>query len=274
MTTSPGVKRVLTLVAIAAVTTCVGVLIAIFTPPKSDFALHLSIAQSVIDEARTNRTVPLTPPDILLPIPDVSDPGHRKTLFIAALLPGIVRENARLEDQRARAQVAPKGSPEYTALAYAYGLAPEVTRQKLLSHIDIVPESLTLAQGAIESAWGTSRFAREGNAFFGERTYDADADGLVPLASQTGGFKVKSFPRPDLSVRSFMKTINTHRAYQPLRNARAAMRKEGQRPTGLALAQYLHRYSEIGDAYVRRVTITIKTNDFATFNGLEIRRDE
>lgn len=207
---------------------------------------------------------------IPLPPPRVEDPGQRKALFIVAMLPLIMRENLRIERQRASAESAPEGSPRFSALAYGYGLHPNVARATLLERIDIVPASLALAQGAIESAWGTSRFAREGNAYFGERTYDEERAGLTPKESKNAvaSFKVKSFARAHLSVRSFMRTLNTHPAYRALRAQRAALRARGQRPTGLALAPFLQGYSEIGTPYVRRVIAIIEHNRLDEFEGL------
>ena len=200
------------------------------------------------------------PDEVVLPLAAVTDPAQRKAQFIAAMLPLITLENDRIERQRARAANAPEGSPHYNALAYGYGLKPGAPRAQLLSRIDIVPASLALAQGAIESGWGTSRFAQEGNAYFGERTYDADTPGITPRGALKDWppFRVKSFPNAQVSIRSFMKTLNTHRTYAALRQRRAAMRTHNQRPTGLALAPFLLGYSEIGTSYMERVISTIR----------------
>lgn len=227
-------------------------------------------ATQALERARDTQITPAH--GVTLPLPTIKNVANRKAQFILAMLPLIVRENDRLEKQRARAIREPVGSIYYSGLAYAYGLRPSVSRAVLLSHIDIVPVSLTLAQAAIESGWGTSRFAREGNAYFGERSYDPDVAGIVPGVPSPGepAFKVKSFPDAQLSVRSFMKTLNTVRAYRTMRQQRATMRRAGQQPTGLVLALYLHGYSEIGSTYIERIIATINSNQLSAFNHIKI----
>lgn len=239
------------------------------TPPPDGAATpHIEAAQRLLDQARATRTVPAAWDGAPLPLPEARDAKARKTLFIATLLPLIVAENARISEQRARAQAARPGTPAYAALAYAYGLDPHVERSLLLRRIDIVPAALALAQGAIESGWGTSRFAHEGHAYFGLRTFDPEAPGIAPEGAS--GFKVQSFASPRLSVRTFFKTLNTHPAYRGLRRARAEIRAAGRRPTGLELAPHLKSYSEIGAAYIRHVTATIRANGLSRYNGLAL----
>lgn len=227
-------------------------------------------ASQALEHVRATQVTPANA--VALPLPTIKNAANRKAQFILAMLPLIVRENDRLLVQRARGEREPIGSIYYSGLAYAYGLRPTVSRAVLLSHIDTVPVSLALAQAAIESGWGTSRFAREGNAYFGERSYDPDVAGLVPGAPKSGepAFKVKSFPDAQLSVRSFMKTLNTVGAYRAMRQRRAAMRRAGQQPTGLALALYLHGYSEIGSTYIERIIATINTNQLSALNNVKI----
>lgn len=273
MTSSRRAKRIRTAVAIVLTAGLAWALVSALAPPPN-VAARAQAAQTMVEHVRATRTVQANPGPSLtaLPLPQVEDAAQRKTLFIAAMLPFIVRENARIEKQRARAATAPKGGPHYAALAYVYGLQPNVARATLLERIDIVPTSLVLAQGALESAWGTSRFARQGNAYFGERTYNLDVAGLTPGAAPTGQglFKVKSFFHAHLSVRSFLKTLNTHPAYRDLRRHRAALRASGKRPTGLALAPLLHNYSEIGEVYVQRVIATMRGNRLGAFDGLTL----
>lgn len=238
------------------------------SPPDGDATGHIKAAQRLLDQAHATRTVPAAWDGAPLPLPEVRDAHDRKTLFIATLLPLIVAENARIADQRARARTARAGTPAYAALAYAYGLDPRVERSVLLRRIDIVPAALALAQGAIESGWGTSRFAREGHAYFGLRTFDPDTPGLAP--GDASGFKVQRFASPRLSVRTFFKTLNTHPAYRGLRHARANIRAAGRRPTGLELAPHLKGYSEIGAAYIGQVTAAIRTNGLSRYNGLAL----
>lgn len=235
--------------------------------PAPDLALQIQDAQAVLERARTLHTVHYDPMLNWQALPDVPDAGARKTLFIAKMLPLIAEENERILGHRAVIENATADAAHYNALALAYGLKAGASRGALLARIDEVPESLALAQAAIESAWGTSRFARVGHAYFGERTYNPDAPGMKP--KRASGFLVKSFPGTRASVRSFMLTLNRHRAYAQFRARRAALHAQGLRPSGLDLAPHLHAYSEIGDAYIQRITLTIRANALNDFDGIQ-----
>ena len=244
------------------------VLIAVLmTEPAQSTPARVAEAKALLKTVRATETVDTTG-ESFRPLPDVADPKARKALFIAAMLPIIVSENERIADQRRRAQDLDPGSAAYAGLAHSYGLAANAPRATLLRRIDIVPAALVLAQGAIESAWGTSRFAREGNAFFGMRSYDDDAEGMEPR--QAKGFVVQSYPTPRKSVRRFLKTLNTHDAYATFRKKRAELRDAGTRPTGLALAQHLKPYSEIGQKYVKRIKLIINANGLSRYEGLHV----
>lgn len=132
----------------------------------------------------------------------------------------------------------------------------------LLRRLDTVPPSLVLAQGAIESGWGTSRFARQGNALFGQRTSNA-GQGLKPhgLDADTP-VRVAAFPHLLASVRAYIHNLNTHAVYRSFRERRAALRKAGRPVDGSALAGTLVRYSERGGDYVRDLKDIIRHNAF------------
>ena len=96
---------------------------------------------------------------------------------------------------------------------------------ELLELVDIIPNSIVLAQAANESGWGTSRFAKEYNALFGEYTYDF-SNGVVPLLRKEGEkHLVKSFDSYDKSVQSYFNNLNSHYAYKDFRTVRKIMRK-------------------------------------------------
>lgn len=246
----------------------VGVIVwMVFIQPKGpDLALQIQTANAVLEQARVNRTVFYDPALNWQVLPEVSNTSDRKALFIAKVLPLIAEQNERVLAQRTVAETAAFGSPTYNALIHSYGLKSGASREALLARVDIIPESLTLAQAAIESGWGTSRFAKQGNAFFGERTYNPDTPGMTPLGAS--GFKVKSFDSAIRSIRSFMKTLNTHKAYRVFRAHRAQMRQHNKTPTGLDLVVYLKSYSEIGDAYIQRITDTIQANALGAFDDI------
>lgn len=139
-------------------------------------------------------------------------------------------------------------------------LNKEQNWQTLLSRVDTVPVSLVLAQAANESAWGQSRFARDGNNFFGQWCFSKGC-GLVPCKRPKGAsYEVRSFPSATLSIRSYLHNINTNQAYQLLRELRAKDRHAHQKVTGVNLAYGLVNYSTKRHSYVKDIQMMIKSN--------------
>ncbi|PCI42302.1 MAG: hypothetical protein COB46_00750 [Rhodospirillaceae bacterium] len=239
----------------------------LFNPKITSVDEQIIIAAAVLDRARTDHTVRVLADVNWTILPSVETSKDRKTLFIAKMLPLIAEQNERILIQRARAETAAAGSAAYNGLIHDYGLKTGASRKALLARIDRIPESLTLAQAAIESGWGTSRFSQLGHAYFGERTYNKDVPGMAALRAT--GFKVKSFHSTSGSIRSFMRTLNTHRAYKAFRARRANLRAQGQKVTGADLAITLKSYSEIGTEYIDRILLTIRANNFGGFDGIE-----
>tara|TARA_Y100001934_G_scaffold126102_1_gene153330 strand:+ start:1131 stop:1958 length:828 start_codon:yes stop_codon:yes gene_type:complete len=135
----------------------------------------------------------------------------------------------------------------------------------LLRRVDVVPESLVLAQAAKESGWGTSRFAREGNNLFGIWCFSAGC-GLTPLArAEHLAHEVQRFDAVGDGVRHYLRTINTHEAYRTLRAIRAQARRDNATLHGELLAAGLERYSERGIAYVREIQSMIRYNRLQRF---------
>jgi Bax protein len=135
----------------------------------------------------------------------------------------------------------------------------------LIEHVDTVPASLVLAQAAKESGWGTSRFATQGNNFFGIWCFTRGC-GLRPLDRDDGlTHEVGTFDSVADGVRYYIRTINSHSAYGDLRALRARVRRANERPAGEALASGLSRYSERGIAYVREIQSMIRYNQLSRF---------
>jgi len=216
---------------------------------------------------------------VMLPrdLPDMADVGQRKTVFIALLLPLILEANAHIAMERRRLRTAidrrTAGQPlsreleDWVArLAKRYkGSADRL--DDLLLRVDAVPPSLVLAQAAAESGWGTSRFAVEGNAIFGQWT-TGDGRGLVPLERPDGKtYKVRSFDRLIDSVNAYLLNLNTHRSYRGLRRTRAEMRRAGVPLDGSKLAGELRRYSEQGEDYVELLLGIIRKNRLRPFDS-------
>ena len=138
---------------------------------------------------------------------------------------------------------------------------------ELRKRVDIVPLSLALSQTAEESGWGTSRFAVEGNALFGQWTWGG---GMKPKEQRTrtrGDHGVAAFESPLESVTSYMLNLNTHHTYESLRDRRAELRANNQPVTGNELAGTLTRYSERGGAYVDTLRSIMRVNNLAPADG-------
>lgn len=132
---------------------------------------------------------------------------------------------------------------------------------ELLVRVDIIPDSIILAQAANESAWGTSRFAKEGNNIFGQWCFD-EGCGLVPgRRAKNASHEVKAFASIDASVRSYILNINTNPAYEYFRELRAQMRYLNEELDAHALTEGLKRYSERGNMYIAELRDIIRIND-------------
>ena len=135
--------------------------------------------------------------------------------------------------------------------------------------MDEVPVSLAIAQAAKETGWGTSRFAQEGNALFGQWTWSGE--GLKPKeADKNEGHKVMRFNVLQASVRAYQRNINTHSVYREFRKARAELRDKGKPLDSLILAKYLNEYAETGNQYVEVIQKIIKQNNLKDFDDAKL----
>jgi len=196
--------------------------------------------------------------------------SNRKKHFLKWLHPIAQRENLRIAQQRKqllqlrrRRNLNHRDNIFLAQLANSYGLTKKHYSDRhfialLLLRVDEVPTDLILAQAAIESAWGRSRFAREGNNLFGEWCYRKGC-GLVPKQRIIGAHhEVRFFSSPTLSVRAYLHNINTGKSYKLLRQLRRKERQLHQPLSGHELALGLRNYSERGMEYVRLVRHIIK----------------
>lgn len=195
----------------------------------------------------------------------------RKAAFFGFLGPLVDAENALWRSRRARLeQLADKPVDAddqrwLEALARFFEVPEDLPREvlidRLLNHVDTVPRALALAQAAKESAWGTSRFAREGNNYFGQRCYTKGC-GMVPKKRPAGAkYEVRRFESPADSVASYFYNINSHLEYAELRDYRSRRRDEGQRLSGIRAAEEITQYSERRRSYVDEIQSLIYFND-------------
>ena len=142
---------------------------------------------------------------------------------------------------------------------------------ELKKRIDIVPISLGIAQAAIESGWGTSRFALEGNAYFGQKVVGTKVNGIKPTDSENPLIKVRSFKNLNESVKAYINNLNTHFAYKNFRKSRYELRSFGKTLEGKVLVNQLIKYSERGDDYIINIQKIIKENNLGKFDFIEYR---
>lgn len=214
------------------------------------------------------------PPLFLTNVPDdideLSDVEARKAVFLRVMLPLVLAANEEVAAERSRLldimtrkanrlHVAAVDQAWLADLARRYEMEDGNLR-KLLSRVDAVPPSLALAQAAEESGWGTSKLARRSRNLFGHTLESAAGGGM---AGFTTLFE---------AVRAYAHNLNTHRAYEGLRRARAQARADGGRADGHVLAAALSSYSERGDAYVQTIRSLIRRNELVRYDQARLGR--
>jgi len=145
--------------------------------------------------------------------------------------------------------------------------------EEALFRLDEIPPGLVLGQAAYESGYGTSRFAVEGNALFGQWTF---GEGLVPSQQRKnlGDHRIASFDWPFDSVRAYYLNLSSHPAYADFRQLRAQLKAEGKAVTALSLADGLRSYSERGQAYVDTLKGIIRTNQLDRADSAVFRDED
>ena len=202
-------------------------------------------------------------------LPEVRETTKRKALFFKSVLPLILHVNEGLLVDRSRLltiEEAVRNGRKLTAvdrlwlamMSDRYGVSRD-NIPALLQRVDVIPPSMALAQAAAESGWGGSRFAREGNALFGQWTFATG--NLVPEDRDDGkGHMIKRFSSLVDSVGAYARNLNTNRAYREFRTLRSKLRKKGKALDGRVLVGALHRYSERGVDYINEIRSLISFN--------------
>ncbi len=200
----------------------------------------------------------------------IKDVREQKQAFFNILRPLVEKENQKILQERKFVKKffeTLKSNPiadnnrlaKLAALAKRYRIKDIYNEKEYLRKIDTIPVSLVLAQAALESGWGKSRFARIANNIFGEWTWGKR--GIVPKRRAPGKtHKIKIFNSLRDSIASYMLNLNRHRAYREFRLARAMARAKGRELSGLEAAMTMQRYSEIGRRYTRLVSSIIRKN--------------
>ena len=231
--------------------------------------------ESFIDNSYQNIVIFSSLPEDFL---DIESIKLKKNLFIKTILPIVFLENEKVLEERNQilqwwtetegGEIDRDFWPEWlNRIVEKYAFEGENIGNLLMS-VDIVPISLALSQPAIESGWGTSRYARDGNAIFGQYTYD-DELGILPKERADGKkYLVRKFSNISESTASYIKNLNTHSAYIKFREVRKKLRMNGERMDGNLLAEELINYSERKDLYIQDIKEMIKANDFGKFDDL------
>ncbi len=205
----------------------------------------------------------------------IENSKQRKEFFIQIVLPLILQENNNIKLDRKRLfGIINKSNntnleKKWLQKKYKqYGVSSK-DLSTLKIRMDEIPVSLAIAQAAKETGWGTSRFAQEGNALFGQWTWSGE--GLKPKdADKNQGHKVMKFNVLQASVRAYQRNLNTHSSYKNLRKARAELRDSGKALDSLILVKYLNEYAETGEKYVEVLTQIIKQNNLKDFDDAKL----
>ena len=201
----------------------------------------------------------------------LGDTKQKRELFIKIVLPLILDENQKITDDRKKLfKILGKnfntvGERVWLKRRFKEYKIGDQDLAKLKMRMDIIPVSIALAQAANESGWGTSRFALEGNALFGQWTWSKK--GISPKNKDPDqSHKILQFQVLKASVTAYKNNLNTHNAYQEFREARAQLRQRDEKILGLDLTKHLKNYASIGEKYVAILEDIIKNNSLTDFD--------
>jgi Bax protein len=199
----------------------------------------------------------------------------RKEFFIQIVLPLIIQENNNIRlDRKTLFNIINKSNntpseKKWLEKKYKqYGVnSRDLSVLKI--RMDEIPTSLAIAQAAKETGWGTSRFAQEGNALFGQWTWSGE--GLKPKKAEEGkGHKVMKFNVLQASVRAYQRNLNTHSTYKDFRKARAEFRDLNKPLDSIELSTHLNKYAETGNQYVEVLQKIITQNKLKDFDDAKL----
>ena len=199
----------------------------------------------------------------------------RKNLFIQIILPLILEENDVIKLERRKLfSILNRSNNTDVEKKWLnnkfkqYGVVNK-DLSTLKIRMDVIPVSLAIAQAAKETGWGTSRFALEGNALFGQWTWTGE--GIKPAAADSESkHKVMKFKILKSSIRAYQRNLNTHSGYKEFRMVRAELRDNSQKLDSLLLANYLDRYAATGKEYIKTLKKIIKQNRLIDFDDVKL----
>ena len=229
-----------------------------------------------LEDVRKNKLVkPISLTLLPNEIKKIENTKKRKDLFIQIILPLVIKENNNIRLDRKKlfsilnkSKNTKKEKNWLNSKFKQYGVVNK-DLSTLKIRMDEVPVSMAIAQAAKETGWGTSRFAQEGNALFGQWTWSGE--GIKPAkADGDSTHKVMKFKVLQASVRAYQRNLNTHSSYKNFRSKRAELRDEGKKLDSMILSEYLDKYAETGKEYVRVLQQIIKQNDLSDFDDARL----
>ena len=229
-----------------------------------------------LEDVRKNKLVkpiPLT----MLPreIKKIENTKKRKNFFIQIILPLVIKENNNIRlDRKKLFSILNKNKNTKAEKVWLnskfkqYGVVNK-DLSTLKIRMDEVPVSMAIAQAAKETGWGTSRFAQEGNALFGQWTWSGE--GIKPSNADTEStHKVMKFKILQASVRAYQRNLNTHSSYKDFRSARAELRDQEKKLDSIILTEHLDKYAATGKKYVKVLQQIIKQNNLTDFDDAKL----
>ena len=229
-----------------------------------------------LEDVRKNKLVkPISLTLLPNEIKKIENTKKRKELFIQIILPLVIKENNNIRLDRVRLfsilnkSKNSKEEKQWLSKKFKqYGVINN-DLSTLKVRMDEIPASMAIAQAAKETGWGTSRFAQEGNALFGQWTWSGE--GIKPAdADDESTHKVMKFNVLQASVKAYQRNLNTHSSYKNFRIARAELRDEGKKLDSMILSEYLDKYAETGKEYVKILQQIIRQNDLMDFDDAKL----
>ena len=230
---------------------------------------------SLSEVRRTKKVKPIRLSLLPNEMKSIENSGKRKNLFIKIILPLVLEENNRIIiDRKKLFTILNKNKNSKDEIKWLnqkfkqYGVVNK-DLATLKVRMDIIPVSLAIAQAAKETGWGTSRFAIEGNALFGQWTWSGE--GIKPAGADINAtYKVMKFNVLKASVRAYQRNLNTHSSYKKFRFIRAQLRDDNKKLDSLKLAEYLDNYAQTGTEYTKVLKQIIQQNQLKDFDEVKL----
>jgi len=250
--------------------------------PETDYTLNTQTVLNLfedleydLDKVRNKKIVkPIYFTRLPKDLDQIKSNSQKKETFLQILLPLVVAENEKIKrDRTYLLKILKENQSEkntnWINKKYKEYRVTDKNIEELIERIDIIPNSIALAQAAKESGWGTSRFALEGNAIFGQWTWNGI--GMAPLdKDKNQKHKILKFPLLRASVKAYITNLNSHAGYKSFRKKRLELRAGNKTLSGLDLIHELENYAQTGKEYTKILEKIIKQNDLDEFETVRI----